>query len=86
MSEANETGKSSIPVERIVICSVESDGCCGCGNPLSASGRCEECIGADSRNPFLACRKCLLGEYRSKPTASWMNRWKCDKCGHCCSK
>lgn len=37
-------------------------------------------------NPFLVCRKCGSGEYRSKPTASWMNRWKCDNCGHSVSK
>lgn len=37
-------------------------------------------------NPFLRCEKCTIGEYRSKPMASWQNRWKCDLCGHCVSK
>ena len=38
--------------------------------------RCCDC------NPFRACRKCGVGDYVSKPTPSWMNRFVCDKCGH----
>jgi len=66
------SGDTATPVDRVVICRVDSEG--------------RDVTDMPGLNPFLLCSKCSNGEYRSKPTASWMNRWKCDKCGHCCSK
>lgn len=52
--------------------------CNRCGNECTVliNGRGTCC------NPFRACRKCVPGTYESKPTPNWMNRLKCDKCGH----
>lgn len=30
---------------------------------------------------FNACRKCLDGDMKPNGTASWQNRWTCNKCG-----
>lgn len=43
-------------------------------------GRCCDC------NPFMACKKCRKGTYKSNPLPSWMNRFVCDTCGHKVSK
>lgn len=43
-------------------------------------GRCGDC------NPFMACKKCETGTYKSTSTASWSNRFTCDVCGHKTSK
>lgn len=49
---------------------------CGQVSPMLVNGRCVNC------SPFSACVKCESGTYRSKPKASWQNRWVCDSCGH----
>ncbi len=31
---------------------------------------------------FNACQQCRDGNMKPNGTASWQNRWTCDKCGH----
>lgn len=77
MSEANETGRSRVDSEGRDVTDMPG---------LHSEDDMEVRFVGTRLNPFLLCRKCSNGEYRSKPTSSWVNRWKCDKCGHCCSK
>lgn len=61
-----------------------SDECYRCGGDPTAIGSvangkyvCSRCI-----NPLRRCSKCDAGEYVSKPTPNWMNRWVCNNCNH----
>ncbi len=52
--------------------------CSKCGRTdvhILINGRCVNC------NPYARCRKCLVGDYQSRGTASWQNRWVCNNCG-----
>lgn len=39
------------------------------------NGRCHRCGG------LRVCKTCGIGEYESRPTPNWMNRWVCNHCG-----